>query len=72
MSKSKYRSLQESYDEMHEYLLGLIEDHNRTLAELRYRSEFISYKNLEDEFHYFKEHSKEVYDEDLPFSRLTL
>ncbi len=72
MSKNKYCSLQECYDEMNEYLLELIEDHNRTLAELRYRSEFISFKNLEDEFHYFKEHAYEVYDEDLPFSRLTL
>lgn len=72
MSKKQYRSLQDRYDEMHEYLLELIEDHNRTLAELRYLSEFINYKNLEDEFQYFQRNAHEEYDEDLPFSRLTL
>lgn len=72
MGKKQYRSLQDRYDEMHEYLLELIEDHNRTLAELRYLSEFINYKNLEDEFQYFQRNAHEEYDEDLPFSRLTL
>lgn len=72
MSKKQYRSLQDRYDEMHEYLLELIKDHNRTLAELRYLSEFINYKNLEDEFQYFQRNAHEEYDEDLPFSRLTL
>lgn len=72
MSKDKYRSLSECYDEMHEYLLELIEDHNRTLAELRYMSEFITYKKLDDEFQYFQKHAHEIRDEDLPFSRLTL
>ena len=72
MRKKEYRSLQERYDEMHEYLLELIENHNRTLAELRYHSEFINYKNLEDEFQYFQRNAHEEYDEDLPFSHLTL
>lgn len=72
MGKKQYRSLQDRYDEMHEYLLELIEDHNHTLAELRYLSEFINYKNLEDEFQYFQRNAHEEYDEDLPFSRLTL
>lgn len=72
MSKKQYRSLQERYDEMNEYLLELIDEHNRTLEELRYKSEFIYYKNLEDEFLYFKRNAHEEYDEDLPFSRLTL
>ena len=72
MSKKEYRNLQECYDEMNEYLLELIDEHNHTLAELRYKSEFISYKNLDDEFQYFQKHAHEAYDEELPFSRLTL
>ena len=72
MSKKQYRSLQECYDEMHEYLLQIIEDHERTLEELRYKSEFIYYKELEDEFLYFQRNAHEEFDEDLPFSRLTL
>lgn len=72
MSKKQYRSLQECYDEMHEYLLQLIEEHERTLVELRYKSEFIYYKELEDEFLYFQRNTHEEYNEDLPFSRLTL
>ena len=72
MSKDKYRSLKECYDEMHEYLLELIEDHNRTLAELRYMSEFTTYKNLDDEFQYFQKYAHEIHDDDLPFSRLML
>ena len=72
MSKNQYQNLQIRYDEMHEYLLQLIEEHERALEELRYKSEFIYYKELEDEFLYFQRNAHEEFDEDLPFSRLTL
>ena len=50
----------------------LIEDHRRSEENLRYLRDFIHYKNLEDEFRYFKENAHEEYEPDLPFSYLTL
>lgn len=67
-----YRNLQERYDEMSDFVSGLVEDQKRTEAELRYLTEFIHYKKLEEEYRYFCENAHEEYDEDLPFSRLTL
>jgi len=40
--------------------------------ELKYLEEFIAYMNLEKEYSYFKKHACEVYDENVPFPRLTL
>ena len=46
--------------------------HNRYLDELRYLEAFIEWRNLNEEFLYFKNNAYEKYDENLPFSRLTL
>lgn len=67
-----YKNLLERYEEMSDYLSELIDDNKRNIAELRYLEDFIHYKNLDDEFWYFKEHAHEEQDENLPFSYLTL
>ena len=40
--------------------------------ELRYLHGFISYKKLYDEYLFFEKNAHEEYDNDLPFSHLTL
>lgn len=67
-----YQNLQEHYEEMNDYLLGLIADHKCAENELRYLKEFIHYKKLDEEFHFFKEHSHEEYEPDIPLPYLTL
>lgn len=70
--QKKNQHLQEYYQEMNDYLLDLIREHNDTLEERRYMHDFIHYKNLDEEFSYFKEHAHEDTDTDLPFPYLVL
>ena len=70
--KKKFLRLKEQYDELNEYMLDIRDDNERYQKELRYLEAFIEWKNLSDEFSYFKKHAFEKTDEDLPFSRLTL
>lgn len=67
-----YQNLLERYEDMNDFLQNLIEDNKRNEEDLRYLSEFIRYKKLEEEFRYFKENAHEEYEPDLPFSNLTL
>lgn len=53
-------------------MLEITDDNERYINELRYLESFIEWKNLNEEFLYFKNNAYETYDEDLPFSRLTL
>ena len=68
----RYQHLLERYEEMNDYLLELIDEHERTKKERRYMSDFIHYKNLDEEFSYFKEHAHEDTDTELPFPYLVL
>lgn len=68
----KYQKLQARYEEMNDFLLGLIDDHKRAEEDMRYLRAFISYKDLDEEFRYFKEHAHEEYEPDMPFPYLTL
>ena len=70
--QKKYQHLQEYYQEMNEYLLDLIQEHECTLEEKRYMHDFIHYKNLDEEFSYFKEHAHEDTQTELPFPYLVL
>ena len=70
--QNKYRNLQVRYKEMNDFLLELMDDHKRTEEDLRYLTDFIHYKNLDEEFRYFREHAHENYEPDMPFSYLTL
>lgn len=76
MAKSKYYAqlqlLQKSYDEMYEFLQDQMADCERMETELRYRSEYIEYKGLSEDFLYFRQNAHEEYDEDMPFPYLTL
>ena len=67
-----YQNLQERYEEMNVFLLDLIEDHKRTEENLKYLNDFIHYKKLDEEFHYFREHAHEDENSGLPFPYLTL
>ena len=67
-----YQNLQERYQEMNDFLLELTDDHKRSEEDLRYLSDFIHYKKLDEEFRYFKEHAHEDVDSELPFSYLVL
>lgn len=67
-----YQNLLERYEEMNEYLLGLMEESKRQEADLRYLNAFIHFKELDEEFRYFREHAHEEHDPELPFSYLTL
>ncbi len=50
-----------------------LEDDNKWLiSELNYYAAFIKWKNLNDEFEYFKKNAFETHDEDFPFPILTL
>lgn len=70
--KKKYIRLKERYDILNEHMLDITDDNKRYLNELRFLESFIDWKNLNDEFLYFKNNAYEKHDEDLPFSRLTL
>lgn len=70
--KKKYKRLEERYDILNEHMLDITDDNERYLNDLRYLESFIDWKNLNEEFLYFKNNAYEKYDEDLPFSRLTL
>ena len=70
--KKKYKRLEERYNILNEHMLDIMDDNERYLNDLRYLEAFIDWKNLNEEFLYFKKNAYEKYDEDLPFSRLTL
>lgn len=70
--KKKYKRLEERYEILKEHMLDITDDNERYLNELRYLESFIEWRNLNEEFLYFKNNAYEKYDENLPFSRLTL
>ena len=67
-----YQNLQERYEEMNDFLLDLIEDHERAEEDLKYLKDFVHYKRLDEEFRYFREHAHEDENSELPFPYLTL
>lgn len=70
--KKKYKKLQKSYEFLDSYVHDITNDQKRYRNDIRYLEAFIEWKNLNEEFLYFKNNSYEKYDEDLPFSSLTL
>ena len=70
--KKKYKRLEERYEILKEHMLDITDDNERYLNELRYLEAFIEWRKLNEEFLYFKNNAYEKYDENLPFSRLTL
>ena len=75
MAKNKVIKVQRLYDQLDEmsgFICSLLKDQEFDHTEIKYLSGFISYKNLEEEYQYFRENAHEEYDKDLPFPTLTL
>ena len=70
--QDRYDNLQIYCQEMREYVQDLEYELSQAHNELRYLHEFISYKKLNDEYQFFEKNAHEEYDDDLPFSHLTL
>lgn len=70
--ESFYQNLQERCSEMSSLISALVDDNNYNETELRYLKEYIRYKELDDEYRYFRVHAHEEHDADQPFSFLTL
>ena len=70
--QEQYTTLQRNCHEMSEHIQDLQDDLDHAYSELHFLYEFISYKNLENEFSYFQKNAHEEYYDDLPFPRLTL
>ncbi len=68
--QEQYNILQDYCHEMHDHIQELQDDLDRAYKELHYMREFISRKNLEEEFSCFQKNAREEYDNDLPFPRL--
>ena len=67
-----YKNLYENYGELSGFLTSAIDSQYRDMEEMRYLCEFIRYKDLDEEYAYFRENAREVNRKDMPFPILTL
>ncbi len=70
--QERYENLQAFCQEMSEYLQDQKHELAEAHEELRYLQEFITYKNLNDEYRFFAENAHEEQDDEHPFPWLTL
>jgi len=70
--KQTYQELIELNDEMSSQLDDYVQYERNASRQLAYLMDFIRFKQLDEEFAYFKEHAIEDPDEDLPFPHLIL
>ena len=70
--QDRYDNLQIYCEEMREHVQDLEFELSLARNELRYLYEYISYKELCDDYLFFKKNAHEEYDDDLPFPSLTL
>lgn len=70
--QNRYDILLQINDEMLEHIRDLEQDQKQLEHESSYMKAFIHYRNLDDDYIYFREHAREVYDEDNPFPYITL
>jgi hypothetical protein len=68
----KVQNLNDQIDYMRDLITDLLRDQEIAHEEIRYLSDFISYKKLDEEYRYFRENAHEEYEDDLPFPILTL
>lgn len=68
----KVQNLNDQIDYMRDLITDLLRDQEIAHEEIRYLSDFISHKKLDEEYRYFRENAHEEYEEDLPFPTLTL
>ena len=67
-----YKNLYENYEELSGFLTSALDSQYRDMEEMRYLYEFIRYKDLDEEYNYFRENAHEVNRRDMPFPILTL
>ena len=67
-----YKNLYENYEELSGFLTSALDSQYRDIEEMRYLCEFISYKDLDEEYAYFRENAHEECSKDMPFPILTL
>lgn len=70
--QKKYQNLQGRYEEMNDYLKTLIDDNRRNEEDLKYLTDFVHYKKLDEEFRYFRGHAHKDENSELPFPYLVL
>ena len=70
--QKRYDTLCRNHEELLDYVRSLQEDLDRDHIELMNMSAFIEYKRLNEEYTFFREHAREVYDDERPFPILTL
>jgi len=70
--KQRYETLLKNCEEVSYYIQALRDELEYTSEELRYKTAFISYKQLDEEFCHFRKNAHEEFDDDLPFPTLTL
>lgn len=70
--KLSYQELSELYDEMSSELDYYVHYEQDTSRQLTYLKNFIHFKQLDEEFEYFRERAIEDPDEELPFPHLIL
>lgn len=66
------RNLQNRYTEALDHILELEDEHRYWSTELQYLNDYIHYKNLDEDYQYFRENAHEERDENLPFAFYTL
>ena len=67
-----YRNLYENYEELSGFLRSTLDSLDSDMEEKRYLYDFIHYKELDDEYRYFRENAHEDTREDLPFPSFVL
>lgn len=67
-----YRSLYENYEELSGFLRSAMDRHDQDVEEMRYLYDFIHYKELDEEYWYFRENAHEETSKALPFPSLVL
>lgn len=70
--KRKYKMLKKTYDFLDSNVQDILDDNERYINDIRYLEAFIKWKNLNEEFLYFKNNAYEKHNEDFPFPSLTL
>ena len=71
-NKPSYEALESLVDAARERIADLEDNECLMSREKNYLYSFITWKNLSEEFAYFKENAHEESDDKLPFSTLTL
>ena len=71
-NKPSYEALESLIDAARERIANLENNECFMSREINYLYSFITWKNLSEEFAYFKENAHEKFDDELPFSTLTL